>query len=474
MDTISISSVHPPQVAGSFYPATAAALTRHIDRAWQASRSVGLHAKMAVVPHAGIVYSGAVAASALRAFDRPERIKRLVILGPAHRVLLRGIALHPAQAFATPLGEVPVAWRDMASLRALDDVRVDATPFAGEHSLEMVLIMAQRLFGDFEIIPVLVGQAAPELVEEILARVWGNEETAICLSSDLSHFLRDDAARALDAQTRNLIEAGHWQALEGNNACGYVALRGALKRAQALRMRVTGTHFTNSAAAGGGTDRVVGYGAFAFEYPGVAQFDQDSRESMLSVAGAALRFAVARNGQVPNIVAGPCVSPVMTAQRATFVTLELEGQLRGCVGSVWPQRPLIDDIGANAVKAGFADHRFARLPPDELERLVIKISVLSPLAPLTFAHESDLLRQLQPDRDGLLIQEGHTAALFLPSVWSQIPEPRDFLAHLKMKMGKAPDHWSSALQAYRFTVESFGGPIPPNQGYHLDGISIQP
>ncbi len=429
---------------------------------------------MVVVPHAGIVYSGAIGASALRALDDPGSIRRLVILGPAHRFPLQGIALHPAQAFATPLGEVQVAWRQMAALLALDQVRVDAAPFAGEHSLEMVLIMAQRLFTDFEIIPILIGQAPPELIEEVLVRVWGGAETAICLSSDLSHFLTDTAAQALDAQTRSLIETGNWQGLDSHHACGYVALRGAIKRAQALRMRATGLHLANSATAGGGTDRVVGYGAFAFEYPGIAHFDPAARAYMLSVAGAALRFATVNDGRMPNIMADQRVSPLLMAQRATFVTLELNGQLRGCVGSIQPQRPLIGDVGVNAVKAGFADHRFGHLAPQELDQLVIKISILSPLAPLRFDDEADLLRQLQPDRDGLLLQDGHAGALFLPSVWSQIADPREFLANLKMKMGKAPDHWSDTLRAHRFTVEYFGGPIPIEQGYDLEGISIQP
>ena len=238
------------QVAGFFYPDDAAILAAKIDAAFAAAPPSPFRAKMVVVPHAGIDYSGAVAAKALRALDRTGGLRRAVILGPNHRMPLSGLAVHPAAAWSTPLGLAPVAGEALGSILPLDGVAVDARPFEGEHSLEMPLIFLQRLVPGLEIAPVLVGEAAPELVEEALSRLWGGPETAICISSDLSHFLPAAKARAKDAETRGLIEGGRWSELGPDNACGYASLRGAIRRAEGLRMRATGVAFAASGSDG--------------------------------------------------------------------------------------------------------------------------------------------------------------------------------------------------------------------------------
>ena len=151
----------------------------------------------------------------------------------------------------------------------------------------------------------LVGDAAPELVEEVLRRLWGGPETAICISSDLSHFLPARAARAKDAETRGLIEAGRWGELGPDNACGFASLKGAIRRAQSLRMRATGVAFATSDQMGGPRERVVGYGAFAFEYPGAARLGKADQDRLVAVASASLDFAATRRGAALHIVADP-------------------------------------------------------------------------------------------------------------------------------------------------------------------------
>ena len=223
----------------------------------------------------------------MRALDAPRRLKRVVILGPNHRVPLEGIALHPAAAWATPLGVAPVAEDAARAILSLDGVAVDARPFAGEHSLEMPLIFVQRLLPGVEIVPVLVGAAEPALVEEAVERLWGGPETAICLSSDLSHFLSAPAARERDDATRAKIERGAWSELQSTDACGYAALRGAMRVAEARGMRTTGIAFATSDQAGGPRERVVGYGAFAFEEADAARLADADRARLLAVAAAA-------------------------------------------------------------------------------------------------------------------------------------------------------------------------------------------
>ena len=466
-------AVHPAQVAGTFYPADPATLSAAIDAAFAAAPPCPFRAKMVVVPHAGIDYSGRVAAKALRALDAPKRLKRIVILGPNHRVPLDGIALHPASAWATPLGTTPVAEDAARAILSLDGVTVDARPFAGEHSLEMALIFVQRLLPEVEIVPVLVGAAEPALVEEAVERLWGGPETAICLSSDLSHFLSAPAARERDEATRAKIERGAWSELQSGDACGYSALRGAIRVALSRGMRTTGIAFATSDEAGGPRDRVVGYGAFAFEEADAARLADADRARLLAVAAASLECAAAHEGEAPDVRLGADVSPALSAQRASFVTLERDGGLRGCIGSPAARTAFARDVATNAVAAGFGDPRFPPLRPDELDGLTIEISALSPAAPLALADEEELIARLHPGRDGLILREKSASALFLPSVWATLPERREFVRRLKRKMGRSADHWSPAMRAWRFTTESFGASFAAAKAGRLEGIEVR-
>jgi len=451
------AAVHAPQVAGRFYPADPVALAARIDAALAAVAPGPGRAKMVVMPHAGLDYCADISARAARAIDDSTPIRRIVLLGPNHRWRLRGAAIHPASAWATPLATSPVADPALAALAALPGVTLDARPFADEHSLEMPLLFLQRLFPAAEIVPILVGDSDPALVEEILRRVWGGPETAIVISSDLSHYLTAEEAEARDARTRALVETLDDAALGPAEACGFASLRGALRRARALRMRATGLALTTSARAGGPSDRVVGYGAFAFEYAGRARLTDDERASLLATASACLRFAAEHGGAEPQFGLRPGLSPALTATRGCFVTVERHGALRGCIGSPQPQRALALDVGLNAIKAGFADPRFPPLKPEELPELTVKISVLSPAAPIAFSSEAELAAQLRPDRDGVILRNGPAAALFLPSVWRELPSPVDFLQRLKMKMGAPAAAVLPNMTALRFETEDFGG-----------------
>jgi hypothetical protein len=455
-------SVAAPQVAGAFYPADRLGVSAALAAARAGARSVeGLAPKMIVAPHAGFAFSGAVAASAY-ALLAPRRgdIRRVVILGPAHRVALKGMALHPAVAFETPLGRLAVDWAGARRLLPLADVRIDAAPFAGEHSIETQLPFIQSLLGDVAILPVLVGECAPDVVAAALARVWGGPETAIVISSDLSHFLPHDQARATDARTRQGIETLDLGAAAPHAACGHRALAGALGLARALDLRATGVDLRTSADTTGRTpERTVGYGAFAFEYAASARLGETDRALLLDTAGAALRHAVETKGAAPRLKVDGRLSPSLTALRATFVTLEIGGRLRGCIGSLAPSRSLLLDVAVNAVKAGFGDPRFPPLSEADLERLTLSVSILSHPRPLAVSSEAEAAAELSPDRDGVMLADGPKSALFLPSVWRSLPDPCAFLAALKRKAGLDPAHWSDAMTLKRFSAESFGGPM---------------
>ena len=455
-----LNEVHPAQVAGLFYPAAAHNLRELIGQMAKGARADGgVKPKVVVAPHAGIVYSGSVAATAFGPWARrADPPRRIVIVGPAHRVAFRGLAVHPAMAWSTPLGEAKVS-RDLhlrlAEARA---AAVDPRPFVGEHSLEMHLVMLQAMLAaPFEILPILVGDAEPRKVAEALRVVWGGPETAIALSSDLSHFLDRASAEQIDSDTARHIETLDADSLEGRRACGYLPIMGALTMAAERDLRVSGLHLATSADVGADLSRVVGYGAFALEYAASARLNEADRALLLSTCMAGLAAAARQGGRMPALDFAGRLPPALSSQRATFVTLTLGGKLRGCIGSPAPGRSLIEDAMANAVQAGFADPRFAPLTEAEFDGLEINVSILSHPRPVPATREAELIEALEPDRDGLILGVGRQRALFLPSVWRQVADPREFVRHLMLKAGLEPHGWPGGLAAAHFRVESFGG-----------------
>jgi AmmeMemoRadiSam system protein A len=309
----------------------------------------------------------------------------------------------------------------------------------------------------FEIVPVLVGDADPHIVAEALRQVWGGPETVVAVSSDLSHFLDQTSASTIDSDTARRIETLDAAALDGRRACGFLAVKGALEIAAERDMRISGLHLATSADAGADASRVVGYGAFAFEYAASARLAESDRERLLSACMIALRHATKTGGK-PSPMSFEGEPPSFSPWRATFVTLTENEQLRGCIGSLEPRRPLIEDALANTAQAAFADPRFPPLRESELTGVRIGISILSHTRPLPAGSESELAAALEPDRDGLILSVGKRRALFLPSVWRHLPDARAFVRHLITKAGLAPNPWPEGLEARRFRVESFGAP----------------
>ena len=322
----------------------------------------------------------------------------------------------------------------------------------------MQLPFLQRVLDDFSIVPILVGDASYDEVAEILEAFWGGPETLILISTDLSHFHDYDAARRLDGETARRIELMQPEKIDGECACGYMGLGGALKRARELDLRVTALDVRNSGDTSGTRDRVVGYGAFAMEYAESARLSDDDRARLLDAARAALAFGV-ENGRSMTAALDADLSPALRAMRASFVTLRIAGELRGCCGTIAAREPLLQDVAANAYKAGFEDPRFGPVTAADLAAVDIGISVLSTPRPIRFADEADLLRQIRPDRDGLILEDGDRRGVFLPSVWERFPNAAQFVDQLKRKAEVAPDHRPDSLRVFRFTAESFGGPF---------------
>lgn len=261
------TSVRTPAVAGLFYPAEPDALHATVQQLMDSAYTNDRHAppKALIVPHAGYVYSGGVAASAYASIQaRRNAIRRVVLIGPSHRVYLHGIAAPRADVFATPLGPVRVDRERRAMLIASGEVMSADAPHAQEHALEVQLPFLQTLLGDFELLPLVAGAAEPGHVARVLDRVWGDEETLVLVSSDLSHYHDYTTAQRIDRQTSELILQRR-ATLHGEQACGSVCINGLLHLAQARDFRLREIQRLNSGDTAGDRRRVVGYGAFALD-----------------------------------------------------------------------------------------------------------------------------------------------------------------------------------------------------------------
>jgi AmmeMemoRadiSam system protein B/AmmeMemoRadiSam system protein A len=441
-------SVRPPAVAGLFYPGDRIALAAELDELLGDVGHFGprlASPKALIVPHAGYVYSGGVAA---HAYDElaPARgiVRRVVMLGPAHRVAVRGLAAPGASAFATPLGEVPI---DREALRAVQDLRqvvVSDAAHAAEHSLEVQLPFLQKVLGAFSLLPLAVGAASAAEVAEVLERLWGGAETLVVVSTDLSHYHSYVAAKRIDAATLERVRALATD-IDHDEACGATPLNGLLSVARKRSLSIRELAACNSGDTAGGKAQVVGYAALALdEANGVSQSAAGS--TLLALAREAIESELQKRSLAPRDEGW------LAQAGASFVTLTRADRLRGCIGSLEAVRPLGADVADNARGAAFRDPRFPALAAAEWAACRVEVSLLSAPKPLRFADEDDLLAQLRPGDDGVILEAGGRRATFLPQVWESLPEPRAFLRELARKAGLPAETRLARCRVSRYRV----------------------
>jgi MEMO1 family protein len=504
--------VRPPALVGSFYEADPLALMASVDALLAqglALLTAQLPAqtqcpKILVLPHAGHVYSGLAASlgyarivSFIAAHSAPNsaNIRRIVMLCPAHREYFTGVALPAVSAFATPLGTMQVDALGVAAVADLPFVGAYAAAHAHEHALEVHLPFFQRLWKDAPpdqqptILPMVVGDVPVEQVVQLIDRLWGNAETLIVISTDLSHFHTYDQARAIDGATCERVRALQTN-ITHTEACGATPLNAALALAQRKGLVLEQLAYCNSGDTAGNTpqgrERVVGYASFAL-------YDSVPIESIgLQPQQGAILVQLARASLQANTGAAataiPSQAPWLLALGACFVTLTQRGQLCGCIGSLQAHRSLWDDIVHNAAAAALQDHRFAPVTADVAPSLAIEVSVLTAPVPLSFANEAHALWQLQPLQrsvegsvegvtgcgagcgvgDGVIFSaevDGQSyRSTFLPQVWAQMADVQQFMAQLKLKAGLAADFWSDSVQLQTYRVQEFHEDLETTKG----------
>lgn len=257
------SNIRKAAVAGSFYPASPAELQQQLAALLPDTETRSKQPKAMILPHAGYIYSGPVAASGYaRLGSQASGITRVVLLGPAHRKYVRGLVLPTASAFSTPLGTVPLDTGAMEQIRQLPQVSVDEAAHVDEHCLEVHLPFLQKTLQDFSIVPLVVGETSAEDVCEVIETLWGGDETLLIISSDLSHYQDYDTARKMDQATSRAIESLAYEDIDHHDACGSGPVSGLLLYARRHQLNLETIDLRNSGDTAGPRDRVVGYGAY--------------------------------------------------------------------------------------------------------------------------------------------------------------------------------------------------------------------
>jgi len=261
-----MSTIRPPAAAGSFYPAQANRLRETVESLLSDADGVAppQPAKAVIAPHAGYIYSGAIAGKAFATLGAASSFLRAVVVGPAHFVPHRGLAVPTVDAFRTPLGDVRLDRDAIAAISDLPQVHLADAPHQPEHAIEVELPFLQTLLGDFSLVPLVVGDAPAHEVAQVLDRLWNGPDSMIVISSDLSHYEEYQDATNHDAATAAAIERFDDDALGPRDACGYLPIAGLLIEARRRGLTVQRLDLRNSGDTAGPKDQVVGYGAWAF------------------------------------------------------------------------------------------------------------------------------------------------------------------------------------------------------------------
>jgi AmmeMemoRadiSam system protein B/AmmeMemoRadiSam system protein A len=435
-------------VAGMFYPGDARALATELDellgRVEQSEPRLGFP-KALIVPHAGYIYSGPIAARAYEELGNARGIvRRVVMLGPVHRVPVRGLAIPTDDAFATPLGSVPIDRQALDSVRDMPQIVASDLAHLQEHALEVQLPFLQRQLGEFSLAPFAVGSASVPEVAAVIERLWGGPETLIVISTDLSHYHAYADAREIDRSTVTRI-AGFAADLDHEEACGATPLNGFLSAARKRGLGIKLLGACNSGDTAGGKGKVVGYSAFALHEPGAQVSLDEAGKTLLGIARAAIESKLFGSAKTFD-------GPWLRQMGATFITLTRDGALRGCIGSLQAARPLGGDVAENAIAAAFRDPRFPPVTAAEWPSLRVEVSLLSAPKPLRFADEADLFLQLRVGEDGIILEADGRRATFLPQVWESIPDKRMFMRELARKAGLTDDVRFGRSRVWRYRV----------------------
>jgi AmmeMemoRadiSam system protein B/AmmeMemoRadiSam system protein A len=468
--------VREPMVAGSFYPADPDELSSMIDQFLNnaGSHSISGQIQAIISPHAGYIYSGHVAAEGY-ALIRSKDIKRVIVISPTHVEAFRGAAIYDGDVYETPLGKIPVDKDFAAQLVKKNGLLVLSSKGhetkrmgRGEHALEVQLPFLQRALGEFKLVPIIMGDQEYETCRALglaLAKEIQDYKTLIVASSDLSHFHSYAEAKQLDAKITSSVREWDYFNLYRNlksglcEACGGGPIISAMVAAES--MGATEARLLKYANSGdipaGDKSQVVGYASMALirssgtssqnEKP--FSLSEKEQQQLLKIARDAVEFRI-KEGDVINL--DKFYESSLLNDRAAFVTLKINHQLRGCIGYTSPVSPLLQTVRDVAIQAATQDPRFQPVTKDELKLLTYEISVLSPFRKILD------INKIEVGVHGLLVKKGNRSGLLLPQVpVEQGWDRQTFIEQTCRKAGLPLDAWKDAeTDIFGFTAFVFG------------------
>jgi len=453
--------VRPTSVAGSFYPGDPDELYAEVVRCLEAAPSLGLRGVHAIlVPHAGYVYSGEVAAASFREVS-PE-FRRVFLIAANHngRAPIAGPSILGVTHYAIPGAEIPL---DAVADGLMKLALFDEVPLAHQqHMIELELPFLHWLRGrpdppDYTIVPIIVGRMGLERVEElagVLDRYVG-DDTLFVFSVDLSHFYDDETARRLDGDSIQAVLAGDLDALGRVTTDGNHVLQTMVALARRRGWEPTLLMRRNSGDVSGDRSRVVGYASIVLHDP--FTLTGEEQEALLAFARTTVEAQV-ETGHAPEAHEDLLTAfPIFRTPRGVFVTLKKDGKLRGCIGQLTPTGPLHDAVRDAAIGAAVSDARFRPVTTEELGELRYSISILGPPSRVVVERPEQYLEVLRPELDGVILVHAGRRSTFLPQVWKELPDPEEFLSRLSLKQGSPADAWKSKDTAiYRYGAFVFG------------------
>jgi AmmeMemoRadiSam system protein B/AmmeMemoRadiSam system protein A len=464
-------------VAGSFYPSDPKVLSAMIDEMLAQSSLPPIQDRIqdrilaVVAPHAGYQYSGPVAAYTYAAL-KGRKYSRVVVIAPSHFESFNFTSIYEGDAYATPLGTVPVdkafagQLAGMSSTMRLSGQGHDPTPAGAEHAIEVQLPWLQRVLGDFQLVPIVMGDQSYESSRALgvaLAKLIQTDDTLIVASSDLSHYHPYDEAVEIDHKTLHALESWDYFSMSRNfqtrhwEACGGAPIVAAMIAAERMEAnRALALKYANSGDTAGDRSQVVGYSAEVFvkaaneavtETP--FSLREEEKSELLALARKSVEHAVTEHKAYEPAASA---SPALNRESGAFVTLHKSGTLRGCIGFTSAVEPLYLTVRDTAALAALRDPRFSPVSPAELTELDYEISVLSPLRRVA------RIEQIEIGRHGLLMKNGAHEGLLLPQVpVEQGWDRQTFLEHTCEKAGLNPGSWKDEdTDIFAFTAVVFG------------------
>jgi len=451
--------------SGRFYPSDPFELKLMIEKlTYAAKKSSDIQLpdgqlKALIMPHAGYIYSGLTAGHAVNVLQA-NQFSKVIIMGPDHRVGMNYVAISQVDAYQTPFGKVKLHADANKLMKYTSVFRSSKYSDQAEHSIEVILPFLQYILKSFEFIPMVVGQIDPKIIVSYLEPLL-DDQTLLISSSDLSHYLKYLAAIDTDSHTIDLILKKDIKTLanKDNAACGIIPIQVILYFAKKLNWTPVLLHKSNSGDTAGDKTRVVGYATIAFfggtkMTPSQGQLTQSQGQALLKLARSSIAKKLGKSYDSPSDEV--LKDKELQAQKGTFVTLNIHGRLRGCIGSLVGQTPLVKGVEDNAINAAFHDPRFNPLSADEYSNIHVEVSVLTDPQPLEYTDTNDLINKLKPKVHGVILRKGYASATFLPQVWDQLPTHEVFLSHLCLKAGLPGDTWKKDhLDIQTYTVQYF-------------------